>query len=112
MAPRRERQRRLQWILVAVIIAQIAVPAIALTQEKPARFGFQMYSGYGEGSITVLDDGGREIDVDMGALLPRALRPELDWTRHVPAHLCAEVPRAATVVVEQDLTGRAAVPCD
>lgn len=112
MAPTAEHRRGRQWILVAVIIAQIAVPAIALTQEKPSRFGFQMYSGYGEGSIVVLDADGEDIDVDTPAVLPRTLRPELDWTQHVPEHLCAEVPGAASVVIEQDLTGRSVVPCD
>ena len=103
---------RLRWVVAAVILAQIAVPAVALTLDKPARFGFQMYSGYGEGSVTVLDDAGREIDVDLGALLPRSLRPELDWTQHLQEHFCAEVADAATVVVEQDATGRTAIPCD
>ena len=102
----------LVWLLAAVIVAQIAVPSIALMQEKPARFGFQMYSGYGEGSITVLDRDGVEIDVDLSAVLPRALRPELDWTRYVPEHFCAELPEAETVVVVQENTGRTSVPCD
>ena len=101
-----------QYILAAVIITMIAVPTVALTLEKPARFGFQMYSGYGEGSITVLDRDGAEIDVDLSALLPRTLRPELDWTQYVPEHFCAEIAAAETIVIEQEASGRTAVPCD
>ena len=44
---------RLRWFVAAVILAQIAVPAVALTLDKPARFGFQMYSGAGWTRITV-----------------------------------------------------------
>ncbi len=95
-----------------MVLAQFAVPAIALTQEKPARFGFQMYSGYGVGTITVLDDTDAEIDFELSDVFPRSLRPELDWTRYVPEHLCAQLPQAATIVIEQDLTGRSTLPCD
>lgn len=104
-------RRALAGVLISVIALQIAVPAIAMTQPKPARFGFQMYSGYGVGSITVLDVSGDEVTVDAAALLPRALRPELDWRLHVPAHFCEEIPTAATIVIEQDSTGRTVVPC-
>ena len=100
------------WLLAAVIAVQFAVPAVALLQEKPARFGFQMYSGYGEGSITVLDRDGAELEVDLSALLPRTLRPELDWTRYVPEHFCAELPDAETIVIVQGATGTTSVPCD
>lgn len=100
------------WLLLLVLIAQLLVPAIALLQErKPVRFGFQMYSGYGEGEITVLDAAGAELDVDLSALLPRSLRPELDWTMHVPEHFCSEVPGAATIVVQQDFAQTVSVPC-
>jgi hypothetical protein len=105
--------RRWPAVLVAaVVVLQVAVPAIAMTQPKPARLGFQMYSGYGAGSITVLDAHGEEIPVDAASLLPRNLRPELDWTQHVPQHFCAAISEAATVVIEQDATGRTSVSCE
>jgi hypothetical protein len=104
-------QRWRVWVLGAVIALQVAVPAVALTLEPPTRFGFQMYSGYGDGEIGVLDASGAAIDVDYAEVLPRSLRPELDWTRHVPEHLCAKIPGAATIVVEQNGSGRTDVPC-
>ena len=97
--------------MLGVILVQVAVPTFALFQDKPARFGFQMYSGYGAGSITVLDTAGGEIAVDWSEQLPRTLRPELDWTTHLPEHACASIEGAADVIVEQDLTGRTVVSC-
>lgn len=102
------------WLLLlgCFVIAQVAVPTYALTQPPPARFGFQMYSGYGEGSISVLEANGSELDVDYSTLLPRNLRPELDWSLHLPEHFCEALPDAATIVIEQDGRSGSRVACD
>ncbi|WP_206446188.1 hypothetical protein [Agrococcus sp. KRD186] len=101
------------WLLVlgTVIVAQIAVPTIALMHDAPARFGFQMYSGYHTGSITVLDYGGTEIDVEFNALLPTGLRSELDWERYIPEHICSEVTDAATITIQRADRPETNVPC-
>jgi hypothetical protein len=106
-------RRRVWWVaaLGAVILLQITVPTVALFGELPARFGFQMYSGYGDGRIEVRDASGAAVAFDAAGVLPHPLRPELDWTQYVPEHLCQTVPGAATIVVLQDGRGEVAVPC-
>jgi hypothetical protein len=88
-------------LLVCAVAAQIAVPTIALLQPPPTRFGFQMYSGQGGTKIVVLDGAGQPIDVNLGESVAGGLRPELDWTRDLPGHLCKAVSGAARVTVTQ-----------
>jgi hypothetical protein len=88
-------------LLTAAIIVQFAVPAAALIQPPPTRFGFQMYSGQGNLTIEVLDGAGQPIEVELTNYFAAPPRLELDWTKKLPEHLCTVVPEAALVTVTQ-----------
>ena len=88
----RPDRARLASVVLIVIVLQFFVPLVALiVPDKPNRLGWQMYSGHGGGLVTVTDAQGRAVDVDCGEVLPKTRRPELDWTRHLPEHLCSHV---------------------
>ena len=98
-------------ILLAVVVAQFAVPMIALIgSTPPTRFGFQMYSGQGWTKVRIFDDSGDPIPFDQRAHVAGDLRPEIDWTQRLPEHLCGSVARAARVVVERP-EGRRELRC-
>lgn len=102
------------WIVAAVIVAQFSVPLVVLTvQQPPARWGWQMYSGLGAVEIVVRDVDGEVLDEQWAPkVLPRAMRPELDWSRHLPERICAVVTGAETVTVSQDGREAVTVPCE
>ncbi len=85
-------------LLSCAIATQVLVPAIALLQ-PPTRLGFQMYSGRGGTEVAVFDALGNSIDVEIEGYVAGTLRPELDWTRNLPEHLCASIADAARVTV-------------
>jgi len=84
-----------------VIAAQIAVPAVALANGVPSRFGFQMYSGQGGVTVEAVDARGKAVPVDLEGLVPGLLRPEFNWTDALPEAVCAAKPSAARVTVRQ-----------
>lgn len=88
--------------MVAVIGLQVALPAIALVNDPPARFGFQMYSALGGVSLEAVDAAGKPVDVDLESIVAGTLRPEFDWTGVLPERICQATPDAVQVTVEQD----------
>ncbi|MGY1828777.1 MULTISPECIES: hypothetical protein [unclassified Blastococcus] len=90
-----------EWALVAVLGAQVTVPAVALLDAPPTRFGFQMYSAQGGVVVTAIDARGREFSPDLEESLAGVMRPEFDWTTVLPEYVCDVVPRAVQVTVEQ-----------
>lgn len=111
-ATRRRRHAGIGDVAVVLVIAlQVAVPAIALMLPPPQRFGFQMYSGLGGITVSIVDDEGVETDFDGAEQLVGKLRPELDWLPTLPEAVCAAAPEAATVRVEQSDRERT-VECD
>jgi len=88
---------------VVWLAIQVAVPAYALSQPRPARLGWQMYTGISElPTVTVeLNDGSRQA-VDIGSLIARD-RAEADYVPALNATLCerAEVATVTTVVDDQ-----------
>ncbi|CAA9331174.1 MAG: hypothetical protein AVDCRST_MAG72-341 [uncultured Nocardioidaceae bacterium] len=98
-------------LVLLVLVAQAVFPFAAFTAEPPTRFGFQMYSGIGGTSVDVRDETGASIDVDLEAVVPGSLRPELDWTALLPEHLCRRVAGAEEVEVAQ-LDRRRTLRCD
>ena len=58
-----------------------------------------MYSGLGS-EIVVTGADGVDVDVPWKDVIARGPRPELDWTRHLPEHLCRhlEEPRITVTV--------------
>ena len=89
------------WALGAVIALQVAVPTVALVfGDPPAMFSFPMYSGRGQVTVHVLDDQGNQLPYQQWSKVAGD-RPEIDWTRYLPEHLCEVVPHAHTVTVTQ-----------
>jgi hypothetical protein len=106
---RRGKEPHLFWgsgltgcAVVAVIGLQVALPALALVNDPPARFGFQMYSALGGVSLKTVDAAGKPLDVDLESIIAGALRPEFDWTGVLPERICQATPEAVRVTVEQD----------
>lgn len=98
-------------MIVLVVLAQFAVPAIVLLLPPPQKFGFQMYSGLGGVAVTVIDaDGDRIEPVDIDQLVGQ-LRPDIDWLPVLPERLCQKVPGADRVIVEQSARERS-IACD
>ena len=86
-------------LAVAVLLVQLAVPLVALTQGVPSRFGFHMFAGRGETlSVLVLDRAGEEIPVDVEDFVA-AGRPELAWADVLPERVCQRQEGAAVVTV-------------
>ncbi len=101
------RGRGLSWLLsggvpgllvVLVITFQFLVPAIALN-DPPTRFGFQMYSGTGQFTVTATDAAGnsRIIEPEEYVIDPRT---ELDWTEDLPEYVCAHLDVVTVTVVQ------------
>lgn len=94
---------RYRRALVAVVVAvQVGVPGLVLlTQEqRPARFGWHMFAATSpEVTATITDEDGTR-DLPLGAFVAR-LRPEVDWSRELPPHLCEVVPDARAVTVRR-----------
>lgn len=108
---------RVQWTAVArsgtwqdrVVMALVAAlfvgpTAILLFGEKPSRFGFQMYSGYGEVSATWEDASGAVHRVELSDHLANE-RGDVDWTVTLPEALCARIPEAVRVNVSRSHPG-------
>lgn len=89
------------WVVAAVIGVQVAVPAIALLDEPPTRFGFQMYSAQGGVKVESVDAEGQSIEVNLDSVIAGSLRPEFDWTQGLPERICALTPGAVQATVEQ-----------
>ena len=98
-----DRVIAVDWRLgaVATVIAlQVAIPLVGLL-DPPARFAFQMYSGRGQVDVVITDRYGDELPFDPTAMIA-GFRPELDWTKHLPALLCQETPDAYSIRVIQE----------
>lgn len=89
------------YAIAGVIAVQVAVPLVALFDDPPTRFGFQMYSAVGGTDVSVRDDSGHKLPFDPATVLAGQLRPEVDWTRRLPERVCAAVPQAHTVTVRR-----------
>lgn len=99
-------QRRLRLVVVALVISLFAVPAaVLLLGPKPARFGFQMYSGYGVPSAWWIDGEGHRHEVDLAEIVATT-RPDVAWTRILPPELCDRFPQAVSVEVQQVRPGQ------
>lgn len=90
------------------------MPALVLVLgDKPSRFGFQMYSGYGVAAASWEDENGVDHRVDLADHLA-VDRIEIDWTERLPYALCERLPRATSVTVWRTRPGadaRRSVTC-
>lgn len=93
-------------VVVRVLVAAVfVVPAALLAlADPPARFGFQMYSGYGTLTATWVDTDGESHPVDLAEHLASPRR-EVDWTATLPQRLCPRLPGAVEVEVRQTARG-------
>lgn len=89
--------------VAAVVGLQVAAPLVALLRpDKPHRLGWQMYSGTGGEEIVVTGADGSPIDIPWADIVVKAPRPELDWTRHLPEHVCSHVDQTTVTVTVGD----------
>lgn len=111
VAPARRRGWPIGSIaVIAVICLQVAIPLIAFLQPPPQKFGFQMYSGLGSVTATVVDAEGNEHSYDVDSLVAKN-RPEINWLGRLPGAICAVDSDAEAVRVEQSGVTRSA-ECD
>lgn len=85
---------------VSLALLQIGVPMRAAFDERPARYGWQMYSTVSQAPEVWVEDGaGSRSPVDPLALMgdPRA---EIRWAPLLVERLCSD-PAAAAVVVRE-----------
>ena len=86
--------------IVAVVAFQLLVPVIALLADRPARFGWQMYSAMPElPHVWLVDRAGAESAVDLSRYFS-VQRAEVDYRQAVLDGLCS-VTDAAGVRIEE-----------
>lgn len=88
-------------LVAAVFVVPAALLALA---DPPARFGFQMYSGYGTLTTSWTDGDGEQHPVTIADHLASPRR-EVDWTTTLPSRLCPRLPGAVAVEVRQTARG-------
>ena len=96
---------------VAWLTVQLAIPAFALLEPRPARLGWQMYSGLATGpEAWTVDADGRAAAVDVQSLfiVPRS---EIDYAAVLRAGLCDVTDAVAIIVRPQGTTESERVPC-
>ena len=101
--PRASIRPRLAAVLVVV---QLGIPLVALTNGVPSRFGFHMFSGREGLSVHVVDDSGADLPLELDDYVA-AGRPELDWSKVLPEFICEREAEAAVVTVSSRHTRRA-----
>ena len=96
-----ERIRAAAFVVLFVVM--VAVPAFHLGGSG-ARFSWRMFSfGQALPQFTVVDDQGGTAAVDVDAFTA-SLRGDVPFAEALPAHLCAVVDGASSILVEADST--------
>jgi hypothetical protein len=97
MTTGRDRRTTITAVLVALFVAwQLLVPAAMLFAQRPARFGWQMYSAVPDlPQAWLLDAAGAETPVEVSPLFAKS-RAEIDYAAALRAGLC-EVPGTVAV---------------
>jgi hypothetical protein len=94
------RQRLLGVFVVAHLALQIGLPTARLLEDRPARFGWHMFSGVHLSptfSVALPDGSLRAVAAEDYYGNPRA---DLHYEEHLPAHLCRTLPRIRAVRLE------------
>lgn len=99
-------------VFTAFLAFQLGVPAAMLFEPRPAKFGWQMFSGTPEtlGYGVVLADGTVE-DVDPGEHLV-TVRLDASLDRVLPDQLCRVTPAARAVLIRRIGGAEEQLPCD
>ena len=84
---------------------------MVVLRRPPQKFGFQMYSGLGGVTVSVVDDEGDAEELNDVDQIVGKLRPDIDWSQILPEAVCTAVLDAAGVRVEQAGRERS-VECD
>ena len=97
-----------RWAVIIAIVVMVALPATALFEPRPARFGWQMFTAMAPVPAAWTEHGdGSQTPIDVGALLVHP-RPEADLAPALAAALCEPGVRA---VVVETLEGRRRIAC-
>lgn len=97
-------------LVVAFMVIQLAVPILALTQPRPARFGWQMYTAVASLPEVKLESAdGRIAPVDLTDLVARG-RADADFSVALAEHVCATTDAAAVRVGSGEREERLACP--
>lgn len=101
MTARWERRTLITAAFVVLFVAwQLLVPAGMLFAERPARFGWQMYSALPDlPQAWLIDGAGHETPVDVSSLFAES-RAEIDYAAALRAGLC-DLPGAITVKLRE-----------
>jgi len=89
-------------VVGAVLMVQVGVPAVALTQGRNERFGWQMFAASKAGlwvEVTMADGSQEVVD---SVLMAGNYRPEVDWEDHLPSFVCDRYPDAMSVRLFRD----------
>ena len=83
-------------VIVAFVIVQLAIPLSRFGDDTARRFGWQMFSTSSPAPDFVVVTSTNEVDIALGDYLAMR-RADVDFTEHMPPHLCAAVPDAQQV---------------
>lgn len=82
---------------VAFLAVQISVPTLALFEARPARFGWQMFSGARtRADFVIVEVSGAQREVELADYLGNP-RSEIDLEAVLPPYICAVEPGAGAV---------------
>ena len=103
------RERLMMAAVIIIVAIQIGIPALALFDERPGRFGWQMYSTLSAPPRAEVENAdGSRAAVDLGAVVAD-FRAEIHWAPHLAELLCRDADVVAVVVADGERTNR--VPC-
>jgi hypothetical protein len=84
------------------LLIQIAVPVYQLMKPGMTRFGWKMFARPARDSLYSVIEGGKIRRLGTPAQTGKVAirRPEMEFDRYLPAHLCREMPTIEAVVVK------------
>lgn len=89
------------WLYLGI---QITVPAVQLfAPDRPARFGWQMFSGSRLPWFSRVGPDGRKtpVSIEETREIVGVVRSEMDYERYVPPFLCLREPRAEAIEIRR-----------
>jgi len=93
-------------LFLVLATLQVAIPAHATLEPRPARFGWQMYSTKSHvPEVWTEDATGSRTAVEVGQLMGDG-RAEIHWTEPLASALCMDEQVRAVVVIEGETEER------
>ncbi len=92
------------------LLFQFSLPVVKLFEERPARFGWQMYSGYRTFPTVELVYRDSVAPIDAESLVVRN-RLDMDFAPHLTRHFCRRTPAEAVIVRGSGLANEWVVRC-